>query len=66
MEHIKDIIRNELQSEDFIKLCILYGSAASGRITDRINWDIVYSIITVNINDFRKFASAVLVFIERP
>jgi uncharacterized protein len=40
MEHIKDIIRNELQSEDLIKLCILYGSAASGRITDRSDIDI--------------------------
>ena len=31
---------------------------------DRINWAIVYSIITVNIDDFRKFASAILAFIE--
>ena len=32
---------------------------------DRINWDIVYSIITVNIDDFRKFTSAILVFIGK-
>jgi len=40
MEQIKNIITNELLHEDLIKLCILYGSAASGRLTDRSDIDI--------------------------
>jgi predicted nucleotidyltransferase len=40
MESIRNIVRNVLQHEDIIKLCILYDSAASGRLTDRSDIDI--------------------------
>ncbi len=32
---------------------------------DKINWDVVFSIITVNIDDFRSYISAVLVYMNK-
>lgn len=40
MEKIHQIIKDTLNNNDRIKLCILYGSAASGRLTDHSDIDI--------------------------
>ena len=40
MEDIKEIIRSRLEAEQHIKLCILYGSAAKDRLTERSDIDI--------------------------
>lgn len=40
MDRIQNIIKNELQDESLVLLCILYGSAAAGRLTDHSDIDI--------------------------
>ncbi len=40
MEKIKQIIRDELKNENNISLCILYGSAATGRMTKQSDVDL--------------------------